>query len=941
MPPEPSNSPKNEEREDVRQTRIALTFFGGVSLAVYESGAAVEFFRLVTDREGVYRELKEEIGPVVVDIISGTSAGGLSAAFLANALINRSRSLDPLMKLWLDKADLDTLFCPESDKEPISLLSGKRFLCLIEKALREMAGTELASEPYQQYLDLFITATSLEGDIRKFELDKERIEARSHERVFQFRYRGEDPDIDKEKYNDFELQKLGLLARAARASASFPVAFEPVLITKKDFGLLSPELKDDSYHIDGGILDNKPIKLALDAIFRRQADKQIDRRLFYVEPLPEEINPVVGGGSGDATPSKAVAGGIPKRLKPINVLYAAVKDLPSYQSITSALAEIEARNRELGELRRTLDHYETLASKAEGHGGGVLEKAREFLFRPATQEMWGPGIAREKYHPAIDTPTRLFRAQEDGYLDLRLERELPSLFSECRKIGCEIQRRAEEENGEYTEAHEQFYYLKNNILWSCDFRYHQRQYHYLKQVVRSLFARLDVGERELFKDADNLRHEIFVSLNRLRTLFNKQEAAIYCMQQQAQNHEATEILPVHGLLTKLRADLEVLPSGSGKEVVALCKSAAERIAGSSEIEQRWRFLAQLHQTAQAQLKIEFLRFSDEEKLATFMGARPEKAAGAPPSKMQEKLKEQIEKVLLKRITKELGKGYRLLEAALLSFYYRDMIIYPMMRGSEMLASELQPIRVARFGPLNGESYVRVTDVTNKLAGEQGLRFGGFMDATWRGNDLIWGRLDAVENIFHQLLPKGRDHPLFRKCVEQEQRRIVKEMREKFTIGIVHPLEKQDPEGKPPHEDLLIGKQNLQDISQDKKVKWLRQAIAMLIRTIHVPGVPIWGLRRIMKWSRMGIAKFFGAVLIRPRPASLLVAGLCAVLIIAVAVAGAWLLGPYLPRQHPQVLVGRTGEIVAILWLLFVAAFFLTIAMIASVIRRKFLKIDPP
>jgi hypothetical protein len=31
-------------RSEVFETRIALSFFGGVSLAVYESGTAVEFF---------------------------------------------------------------------------------------------------------------------------------------------------------------------------------------------------------------------------------------------------------------------------------------------------------------------------------------------------------------------------------------------------------------------------------------------------------------------------------------------------------------------------------------------------------------------------------------------------------------------------------------------------------------------------------------------------------------------------------------------------------------------------------------------------------------------------------------------------------------------------------------------------------------------------------
>lgn len=920
MIPEPNETPKSRDRGDVFETRIALTFFGGVSLAVYETGAAVEFFRLVTDRDGVYRKLRDKIGPVVVDVISGTSAGALSAAFLANALINRSRSLDPLMKLWLEKADLDTLFYGETETEATSLLNGKQFLDLINEALTQMVGSEVASEPYQQYLDLFITATNLEGDVRKFKLEKNSVEARTHQRVFHFRYRGDECDIDEEKQNDFEPQRLHLLAQAARASASFPLAFDPVLIKKSEFGALSPELMDDCHYIDGGILDNKPIKLAIEAIAHRQADKQIDRRLFYVEPLPEEINPAAGAAQTSSLPGKT-----PKHLKPINVLYAAVKDLPSYQSITSALEEIEARNHELDSLRRTLKHYETLAANTgdEGVAGKILRGVKRMA---GVTEFWGPATATDKYHPAHNIPTQLFRAQEDGYLDLRLEhfeRELhprkpppvaiSSLFSECQKIGCEIHRRTEEDDPEYMRANEEFYYLKHNILWSCDFEYHRRQYHYLKQIVRGLFDLLDKGEKQLFEGVPNLRDDIFLSLNRLRTLFNKQEGQIFLMQQYARRHVATELLPIEGLLTKLRANLEGVPKGEAKTGVALISSAVASFEEWCEIQQRWRFLAQLHQTAEAQLKAEFDRFRQQ--------------------KGWEEMSQGIKN--------ELEKGYGALAAALHRFYYRDMIIYPMMRGSEMLASELQPIRVARFGPLNGDSYVNLSDVRHKLAGEEALRFGGFMDATWRGNDLIWGRLDAVENIFYQLLPKGREDELFKTCVETEQRRIIREMRDKHTIGIVHPLSKQDPAGEPPHEDLLIGKQNLCDISKEKKIRWSSLAIGRLVRTIRLPGVrlPRWGQRRLSQWTQTGVSRFFVAVLVRPGRAAFWLASVCTVVILGVSLLGAWALSKWLHRL--PLWVDWTGEMATVLCLLVVALLSLLIAAIANSIRIRLLKIHPP
>jgi patatin-related protein len=457
MAPESKKTQENTDPQEVSETRIALTFFGGVSLAVYETGAAVEFFRLVTG-DGVYAKLRERIGPVVIDIISGTSAGALSAAFLANALINQSRSMDPVMKLWLEKADLDTLFHREKEKRETSLLNGNKFLDLIAEALEKQLEPNRVPKPYQQYLDLFITATSLEGDVKDIQLDKGLpIKARSHQRVFHFRYRGDEAKIDEEKPNDFEPSRLRLLAQAARASASFPLAFDPVLIKKDEFAELSPDLKEDCHHIDGGILDNKPIKLAIEAIAHRQADKQIDRRLFYVEPLPEEINPAAGAAQREEL--------APQHLKPINVLYAAVKDLPAYQSITSALEEIDSRNRELDALRRTLLHYETLARKAGDEG-----VQRRFFGRlprlVKSARMWGPSAATDgKYHSGADILTRLFRAQEDGYLDLRLERLLASAAcDDCQQIGREIHRRSEEENPKYARAHKEFYHLKHSIL---------------------------------------------------------------------------------------------------------------------------------------------------------------------------------------------------------------------------------------------------------------------------------------------------------------------------------------------------------------------------------------------------------------------------------------------------------------------------------------------
>jgi hypothetical protein len=285
-----------------------------------------------------------------------------------------------------------------------------------------------------------------------------------------------------------------------------------------------------------------------------------------------------------------------------------------------------------------------------------------------------------------------------------------------------------------------------------------------------------------------------------------------------------------------------------------------------------------------------------------------------------------------RIAERLTEGYEALLLALKQFYKRDMIIYPMMHGNDMLASELQEVRVARFGPLDGHTYVKLTDVRHKLAGETAMRFGGFMDATWRGNDLIWGRLDAVENIFRQLLPGGEEDPLFKE-VRQEQMRIVVDMRKMFTKGIVHPLEKQDIKGEPPHEDLLIGKQNLHDIGEEKKVAWLKKGIATLIRMIPFPETVV------PAWSRRYLSKFFVDVLIRPGRAVLRTAVLLALGLLGFSVVVALVLTKCFPHLRAE--MGWTAAVVAFLWVSLAALVFLRILSIAHSIRARFLKITPP
>ena len=225
------------------EVRFAVVLSGGVSLAIYMNGIVQELLQLVRatapapDDDGhlwwaddelpgagpVYRKLGCLLdrgvaaagvggGPVrtrfVVDIVTGTSAGGINGVFLAKALAT-DRDIAALSDLWVREGDIDKLLNDahaadgvsplKPQRPPASLLSGQRMLYLLLKALdgvsraRPRPGVEEPSRsPYANQIDLWVTATDLQGRPATVQTwNPERlvdIREASHRTTFHFRY---------------------------------------------------------------------------------------------------------------------------------------------------------------------------------------------------------------------------------------------------------------------------------------------------------------------------------------------------------------------------------------------------------------------------------------------------------------------------------------------------------------------------------------------------------------------------------------------------------------------------------------------------------------------------------------------------------------------------------------------------------------------------------
>ena len=365
------NTPAEREAqaEPEREVRFAVVIYGGVSLAIYINGIVQELLRMVrstalpwnklTELEKVYRRLGHSVGVgvtndpdekdrmieiyadpgssadpgwpprtrFVADIFSGTSAGGINAIFAAKALA-RGETLDELLKLWINVADIDKLLNDRGsiekplrlDRPPASLLNAKWMYLQLLNALTGMDNSRAANaEPVVGDLDVYLTATDLDGLPLPLALAHQSVRENRHRNVFHFVRREGDRDDFAQK-NDFSDSNNPFFAFAARCTSAFPFAFEPMALCDI-FPIISQKTPYQGHAYcnvsadcwqkfyldyigdiqaggtpfqfrafgDGGYLDNKPFSYAIDTVIERAADLPVDRKLIYIEPSPETI----------------------------------------------------------------------------------------------------------------------------------------------------------------------------------------------------------------------------------------------------------------------------------------------------------------------------------------------------------------------------------------------------------------------------------------------------------------------------------------------------------------------------------------------------------------------------------------------------------------------------------------------------------------------------
>ena len=713
-----------------KELRLALICYGGISLAVYMHGISKEVWRLARasrayhakapregGSEGVYRRVLEALAEhaglelrVLVDILTGASAGGINAIFLGQAIAS-GQSLEPLTDLWLETADVDRLLDPgvssvsrlaKTAAVPVAWALSKRRGGSVEQTVepghREEIRAKLANFvrarwfappfggpgftnllldafdamaaqpagppllPEHQPLDLFVTVTDFHGHPERLRLHSPpEVTEVEHRLILSFR---------KDAGPAEPLAGAPALAFAARATASFPGAFPPFQVGELDGALqkrgqawpgreafLAAALPRHSaigdleaaVLIDGSVLANAPFGPAIAALRNRPARREVDRRFVYIDPKPGGHAVRLGGG-GAAEPPGFFA-----------TIFGALSDIPREQPIRDNLDALDGRSARIRRMTRIVEAMQPQVERAiERAFGSTL-----LLLRPTPPRL---AAWRAKAH-GVAARESGFAFAGYGHLKIATVVEQVANALSLGSGGREGTRKA---------------------LWE-----HVRARGLVgPEAVTDAGGTADVIEFLRNFDVDFRSRRLRFVSRRLAEI----EQAQGCSPQAAERAQAM----LYDLIERYDA----------------CSRRAAVEAGDVEA-----------------------------RLAAFAAALGLRAID---DEADARLTEVLE--LFPKPER------RALILAYLGFAFYDVATFPLLQGEGL--DEFHPVKVDRISPEDATS-IRAGGAAATLKGIQLNSFGAFFSRAYRENDYLWGRLHGADRLIEivvSALPKGTHLP---------------------------------------------------------------------------------------------------------------------------------------------------------------------------------------
>lgn len=702
-----------------REIRLGLVIYGGVSLAIYINGVAQEFFRAVRGR-GLYRLVKRLCdSDIVIDIISGTSAGGVNGVLLSYALANEREFADTA-SLWREHGGLDALMHDPSDKDVTSLLDSRGYyIPRIEDALRGMKpidsavqATEAASTTEE--LDLFVTGTDFDGRLST-EMDStgRLIDIKSHETVFQLKHRAGRKLPFETADGAQGAARLKALAKLSAITSCFPLAFEPVHVKAvlngqkqddPDFWLTQwGQLTTQTWFLDGGVLDNKPFSYTIGQIFERTATRPVDRKLFYVEPDPERFDPT-NQRLRDKQPHLGA------------VTRDALVGIPGYESIAEDLRQIVKRNEHIAQLSRLdpiIRHAQRTAGDPEPVSATTAQLYAQVRFIQLSDRVIRGLLRNMGMQQDLCSEERRDQTRSRERQNRRSARALRSAFDHWEGDGAQTLRRFDV-----------YFQLR-------------RLYH----VIYAVAADVEAANLELRgnPDASALREK----LAGLRSLWGELNLFL----------EELLILrwAMETLVDNFPPNLLGDPETQATKIWARVEKAYETLlhvedAGQvAELRPRPAFsstdLRNLHKELNVRMsQMQGLRAATIAMAADNPGAFT--LESTPPPTLIQHVQTCIEKFLGQPACRPYLDAWRRFESV-------DAFLFPIDFFANV--GEKDEIDIVRISPVDANKGFCRQALEDKVAGEKIMHFSAFLKRSWRSNDILWGRLDGSCRLFECLL----------------------------------------------------------------------------------------------------------------------------------------------------------------------------------------------
>jgi Protein of unknown function (DUF3376) len=493
------------------------------------------------------------------------------------------------------------------------------------------------------------------------------------------------------------------------------VAFEPVHVDPGDADdariLQWGKLAEEVYFLDGGLLNNKPFTLSLRAIFHRTEDREVERMLLYVEPDPERFTQRKSFLMPDVT----------------QAAFDALVSIPGYQSIATDLQEIAEHN---DRVRRYKEIYDCVQDF-------VPQTAAAVEIEPADFQALDTDLQRKTLY----LHCRLNQIRDRTLDGILKEKGQKLLLRDGERRAAEI----------LVQSFGQWEGGGTDTLTDFDVYYRLRRLYRLTYAIGTLLYDEDrndlqrnrllpnqvAGYRDLWRRLNHQIKVLEIIQEAMETLIDLAPIPWKDLEDRRPGRDLAA-----GKWARVQNLICALLSLNGSDLGDSKSLSIDRALRGTETD------ASERKKNDRRERLAF-RIAMNERVKRMSGSTGIPARGYSGNLLHET--DRLERELLSnfapfKILDPISQEY-------CRFLILDSYLFPLQYMSRMESTDV--IRTVRISPIDAQlGYSRRT-LSEKLSGKQLGHFGGFLKASWRANDIMWGRLDAVCQLVQCLVTPER------------------------------------------------------------------------------------------------------------------------------------------------------------------------------------------